>query len=103
MRWLQKSSQAPQLLGLSPLKVDDSLTKSTNAIDLIEQKNELMTNLQQNQSARKSRKGKRIATFLNNILTCYANFMLHNESDFLFYLFFVNVLSTKKIILMEFF
>jgi len=59
MRWLQKSSQVPQLLGLSPLKVDDeSLTKSTNAIDLIEQRNELMTNLQQNQSVRKSRKGK---------------------------------------------
>lgn len=65
MRWLQKSSQTPQLLGLSPLKAEsETLTKSSNAIDLIEQKNDLMTNGQQNQLARKSRKGKNIASMM---------------------------------------
>lgn len=64
MRWLQKSSQtSAQLLGLSPLKVDDPLTKSNNAIDSIEQRNDVMTNSQQNQSMRKSRKGKNARFF----------------------------------------
>ena len=57
MRWLQKSSQAPaQLIGLSPLKTEDTLSISNHSINLIEQKQDI--NYETNQSTRKSRKGK---------------------------------------------
>ncbi|XP_070492600.1 uncharacterized protein [Chironomus tepperi] len=55
MRWLQKSSQAPaQLIGLSPLKTEDTLSISTQSINLIEHKQDI--NYETNQSTRKSRK-----------------------------------------------
>lgn len=63
MRWLQKSSQTPQLLGLSPLKTDDSLTISNQSINMIDQKHDI--NFETNQSTRKSRKGKNLEISLN--------------------------------------
>ncbi|KAL7041668.1 hypothetical protein ACKWTF_000847 [Chironomus riparius] len=55
MRWLQKSSQAPaELIGLSPLKAEDTLSISNRSINLIEQKQDI--NYETNQSSRKSRK-----------------------------------------------
>ncbi|CRK94448.1 CLUMA_CG007955, isoform A [Clunio marinus] len=37
MRWLRRSSETPQLLGLSPLKSEDSLSVSTISINSIDQ------------------------------------------------------------------
>ena len=73
MRWLKKSSETPQLLGLSSLGVDDSLSVSGISINLIEETPDEMIQVQQrdNQFTRKSRIGKVLKFFLQQ--TSYAN------------------------------
>jgi hypothetical protein len=74
MRWLrQRSSDAPQLIGLSPLNDDDSLSLSTINISLVDHQNISSENHQPtsliirdqtpNHSTRKSRIGERIIFF----------------------------------------
>lgn len=67
MRWVKTHSETPQLLGLSPLKNDDSLpinTTATTQINLTEYSSlrdeMLLTDMQKNSSTRKSRIGKNL-------------------------------------------
>lgn len=56
MRWLQKSSQQPQLIGLTQITTNDSLSASNHSLD---QNHDI--NYEANQSARKTKKGKRVS------------------------------------------
>lgn len=67
MRWLRRSSETPQLLGLSPLRSEDSFSFSTYSISSIDHNqlsNEAPTNVFKietpNLSTRKSRIGKNL-------------------------------------------
>lgn len=91
MRWLQKSSQEPaELIGLSPLKAEDTLSISNRSINLIEQKQDI--NYETNQSSRKSRKGKNSwmdVSIINvmcdeNDRVCLSSFLFSNFNILMF-------------------
>ena len=76
MRWVKTHSETPQLLGLSPLKHDDSLLSiSTTQLSLTEypSRDEMLTDMQKNSLTRKSRIGEKNEEFTQNIETRYAN------------------------------
>jgi hypothetical protein len=67
MRWLRRSSETPQLLGLSPLKSDDAVSISSVNLNAIDQDEAEMTssvfrNQTPNQSTRKSRIGENVVS-----------------------------------------
>lgn len=74
MRWVKTHSETPQLLGLSPLKNDDSLLSisTTTQLSLTEypSRDEMLTDMQKNSLTRKSRIGEKTH---KNIETRYAN------------------------------
>lgn len=83
MRWLRRSSEPPQLLGLSPLRTEDSLSISTvsiNSIDHNQNKiqsetvSDVFRNRTPNHSTRKSRIGEKI-------IWCFLIFILSSPSS----------------------
>jgi hypothetical protein len=67
MRWLRRSSETPQLLGLSPLKSEDSVSISSINLNATDQDEAEMTsgvfrNQTPNHSVRKSRIGENLVS-----------------------------------------